>query len=463
MGAEASALPPRPAEMSWRDYLIYLLHVAAEIEHALMVQYLYAAYSLGGPQVPVKHRPMVERWRSSLLTIAREEMGHLLSVQNLLCLLGGPISFQREDYPWDTPYYPFPFRLEPLSLDSLACYVYAEMPDEITVPAGRRLPKRYREFEQKEKARIIKVVTKAAAGHPHQVAGIYSAIIELTSDTSLIPDSCFDPTTLGRQASFDDWGRNYQPAPRFLDPEGSLIKPAYSRGPRVIVAPVVTRTQALAALKDIAGQGEAPELGIPNTEPSHFDRFLEIYDDFETVKGWTPTRRVPTNPSTGLASSRDQTPIESPVTRLWANLFNVRYRMLLSYLTHTYRLAPSSPRPQRPDVRGTVIHHAFGEMYNLKAIAERLVDLPLGNPRGGKRAGPTFEMPYTLTMPVEDINCWRLHRDNIEASQRLCADLAPGASADAARYLASLGDLDRQALEWVDRIISGLASRRHSA
>jgi hypothetical protein len=69
--------------MSWRDYLVYLLHIGAEIEHALMTQYLYAAYSLGGEQVPVKHRPLVERWRNSLLTIAREEMGHLLSVQNV--------------------------------------------------------------------------------------------------------------------------------------------------------------------------------------------------------------------------------------------------------------------------------------------------------------------------------------------------------------------------------------------
>ena len=114
------------------------------------------------------------------------------------------------------------------------------------------------------------------------------------------------------------------------------------------MAPVVTRTQAIAALKEIAGQGEAPELGVPNAEPSHFDRFLEIYDDFETVKGrWTPTRKIPTNPNTGFVSSRDQTPIESPVSRLWANLFNVRYRMLLTYLTHTYRLSPGSPRPAR--------------------------------------------------------------------------------------------------------------------
>lgn len=449
--------------MSWRDYLVYLLHIAAEIEHALMVQYLYAAYSLGGPQVPTEARSKVAGWRAGLLTIAREEMGHLLSVQNLLCLIGGPITFQREDYPWDTPYFPFPFRLEPLTRTSLACYVYAEMPVEITAAPGRRLAKRYREFEEKDKARIVKEVTKLAAGHPHQVASIYDAVIQLLGDTKEIPDSCFDPTTMGRQASFDDWGRNYRPAPRYLDPEGSLIKEANARVPRVIVAPMVTRTQAIAALQDIAGQGEAPELGLPNKEPSHFDRFLEIYDEFETVDGWTPARDVPVNPHTGFGSSRERAAIENPQSRLWANLFNVRYRMLLTYLTHTYRLAPDSPRPQQPDVRGTVIHRAFGEMYNLKAIAERLVELPLGSARSEKRAGPPFEMPYTLAMPVEDVNCWRLHRENLIASQALCADLAPSSTGDAARYLAGLGELDRQALAWVNSIISGFAGRRHSA
>ena len=33
-------------DMSWRDHLVMLLTFAAAAEHCLMVQYLYAAYSL---------------------------------------------------------------------------------------------------------------------------------------------------------------------------------------------------------------------------------------------------------------------------------------------------------------------------------------------------------------------------------------------------------------------------------
>src|SRR5713226_106539 len=46
----APAAPQKPAELSWWDWTTFLLHTAAEIEHSLMIQYLYAAYSLSdGP------------------------------------------------------------------------------------------------------------------------------------------------------------------------------------------------------------------------------------------------------------------------------------------------------------------------------------------------------------------------------------------------------------------------------
>src|ERR1700680_4789471 len=69
-----------PPELSWHDYAIFLLSMAAEIEHSLMVQYLYAAYSLGGPQVPEEHRSKVLEWQRVILGIAKEEMGHLVTV-----------------------------------------------------------------------------------------------------------------------------------------------------------------------------------------------------------------------------------------------------------------------------------------------------------------------------------------------------------------------------------------------
>src|SRR5262245_58119016 len=57
----------KPADMSWPDFLTLLLHIGAEIEHGLMAEYLYAAYSLGGKQIPVGQRETVLRWRDNML------------------------------------------------------------------------------------------------------------------------------------------------------------------------------------------------------------------------------------------------------------------------------------------------------------------------------------------------------------------------------------------------------------
>jgi hypothetical protein len=117
--------------MSPRDHLVMMLTSGAEIEHALMVQYLYAAYSINTDQKSKENRAIVEGWRDSILSVAREEMGHLLTVQNVLVLLGAPINLGRQLMPWDHQFYPFPFSLEPLSKRSLQCFIYAEMPDLI--------------------------------------------------------------------------------------------------------------------------------------------------------------------------------------------------------------------------------------------------------------------------------------------------------------------------------------------
>ncbi len=187
-----------PRELTPRGYTILLLYVAAEIEHVLMVQYLYAAYSLGGPQVPAEERDRVARWREVILGIAKEEMGHLLTVQNLLRCLGGPLNLDREDYPWDSEYYPFPFRLEPLTRKSLAKYVYAESPG----------PDQWKGPEADE---IKKLAEEETGGEPiHRVGELYTQLEMLFADHDALKDADFRGSTFPFQANWDEWGRGYQ-------------------------------------------------------------------------------------------------------------------------------------------------------------------------------------------------------------------------------------------------------------
>ena len=60
-----------------RKELTYLLCQAAELEHSLMAQYLFAAFSLRsepGPGLSEAQLEAVERWRKVTLAISAEEM-----------------------------------------------------------------------------------------------------------------------------------------------------------------------------------------------------------------------------------------------------------------------------------------------------------------------------------------------------------------------------------------------------
>ena len=465
--APPPAPPEKPPELTWRDFAIMLLQIGSAVEHALMVQYLYAAYSLGGPGVEQKDKVAVQHWQDEILAIAKEEMGHLLTAQNVLRLLGGPASLDREDYPWDSPFYPFAFRLEPLTLGSLACYVFAEMPAD---------------WEGDEADEIKREVQKHIGSYDperpdaHHVGRLYRLIIDILANPDYIGDADFDDASYLFQASWDEWGRGYK---------------AGARDAAVLIEAVATRTDAVDALTRLAAQGEAPHLrpqratgAADDDTPSHFDRFLAIYRDFkrraaENGPNWKPSRPVAVNPTTPLPSVDDQRgrdngtsatavdyeTITDKVAVRWASLFNLRYRMLLTYLTHAFQLERQNDAGSHATLRGAIMHRVFQEMYNLKAIAGLLVRLPLTHPATAKRAGPPFQMPYTLSLPLGELDGWRLHRDLLDASADICHDLANGRSPseEERNYLASLRATDASGAEWLDKVIAGLVLKRSYA
>lgn len=486
-------LPTKPDEMAWRDYLIMLLHIGSELEHGLMVQYLYAAYSLSGENVPPEDREMVREWQDLILTVAREEMGHLLTVQNLLCFVGGQVSFNREEFPWDTPFYPFPFMLEPLSRESLAAYVFAEMPGNFDT-----LEKLYAHSPRGSAAQhfvkvdipFIEATMKKWVGDKgsHPVGEVYGLISDILKNPHLIPDSDLRPDSYPLQASWDDWGRGYAAPP--ARPDGTFPKQDKMKA-HIIIERVATRTDAIAAIKEISDQGEAADVKPkdhvairPDDEPeelSHFERFVQILEAFDqkaTSPNWNPVRNVPYNPTTTQEASDDprrhsfrSTPITAPASLKWANLFNVRYRILLTCLTHAFRLARVVD-VNKPNPRGALMARVFGEMYNLKTIAGILVRMPLTeDPADSKRAGPPFQMPYSIELPLDEIDCWRLHRDIITNSLDLCeslldpkSELLAATPSQGKDYLLSLRGLDKQTIDWTETILAGLTEHggKHS-
>jgi len=440
----------KPANYSWRRYLIELLHVGASLEHALMVEYLYAAYTL---QVEGAHRDVIKAWQTSLLMMAKEEMGHLLTVQNILSLLGESPYLQRKNYPWDAEFYPFVFTLEPLSRLSVARYAFAEMPPDWLDDKDhdRRTLKR-------QLAAVLQNRFGNKAGDPitHHVGTLYALIIDILNNPEWIPDSEFDAASYDYQAAWDDWGRGYVlPETPTDDDEDTKDTKVVMADANVIIERFATRDAAIAALKRIATQGEAPQShrkrrkGVPL---SHFERFLAMFKQYQRIcsetgqTGWTPTRNMPTNPTTA-AGNGIRARIKDDYAHEWAGMFNLRYEMLLTYLSHSFRLG----RHER--LRGVVMNKVFGEMYNLKTIAGILTGLPLG--ARGKQAGPPFEMPKRL-LPAGTAP-WQRHKELLQQSRHRAAKLKASrsktASVEHRNYLRALDALDDEALRLIDSVL----------
>jgi hypothetical protein len=425
LAADEIKLPP---EFTWREYTIFLLTIAAQIEHSLMVQYLYAAYSLGGPQVPHDQHDSVRAWRQLILGIAKEEMGHLVTVQNALRFLGAPLALDREDYPWDSQLAPYPFTLERLTRASLAKYVVVESPE--------KWPADVSEDQRKE---IEKLASGYGGSQINRVGKLYDHLIKIISDPQRLPTSAFRPESRPLQASWDEWGRGYGKGARGSSVAGTLATPD------VLVLPMSSRTDAMAALRAVAEQGEAAGTkSASDAESSHFRRFLKIFQQFPANGAFDPGRPLPDNPvAPGLPAGPGQTAITDREAGVWANIFNLRYRMLLSYLGHTYHTPRGTGVESR---RGVIINRLFGEMYNLRAIASILVQLPIAE-GASQRCGPTFQMPYTLQLPESEAAYWALHLDLISATTDLLAEARKTTNCERIEYADALASLDASAAQ----------------
>ena len=389
-----------------RELAIDLLRIAAEVEHELLAQYLYATYSIA-QNAPAP----ASTWPAKLRAIAREEMGHLVSVQNLLISLGAPTHLRRMRSP-APELYPFVFHLEPLSLNSIKKYVVAESPADASLPFP--------------------------SGDTHRVGVIYAKLYSLfQKDDTPVGPLRIQPGTFTNEHLADS---------DFVDP--ATLKDLYatplewSKGnPQIYVLPEepltdigALRTASLEALARIAAQGE----GSATELQSHFDRFLGIYNDIAAGG---------TNGVLNLAIDPQTATIADATTKLWAELSDVRYEVLMREIEHALVL-PRQPQLAGSDPRAQLIEWAVGGNPNemrdvIRAIGLKLTTLPTGN---GTLGGiPLLEPADDL--PSNEADRWKLHMKLLERSKAL-ADQIGNDSA-----LQRMRSLDEQRLEVIQHHI----------
>jgi hypothetical protein len=395
-----------------RDKATVLLQTAAEVEHALLVQYLYAAFSLkGDDELSDSQRPAVTAWNGELRHIAKQEMGHLMTVQNLLLALGLPPYLEREGFPSVKGLYPFKFHLEPLSQRSLAKYVTAEAPqdapgidDIVALATGTEgAPVNHVGTLYGLLGLVFSTaqeVTDGGSGSlswDQQLRGLAKAAYQQQPDPEKwhLDDSAIDTGSLKFQAVQDDWSR----------PGGD-----------VTIFPIGDRADARKAIRKVAEQGEGPTDG---DEASHFARFLSMYrgDHAKNLPPfppagdeWEPAREVPRDPKEppDLAPNR---------TERWAQLANQRYELLLGFINH-YLL--TSATGDRKVLAGL----AQDEMFILNPLRDKLARLP----RKAGVGAPPFTLPEELELPATEPERWQLQRARTWAAIDVVSTMAADAA-----------------------------------
>src|SRR5438105_5256781 len=103
------AAPEAPFVIEHREALIYMLCEAAELEHGIMCQYLFAAFSMKQARsegLTGDELAAVTRWRKQISHVATQEMLHLALVQNLLSAIGAAPHMTRPNLPHQAGHYP---------------------------------------------------------------------------------------------------------------------------------------------------------------------------------------------------------------------------------------------------------------------------------------------------------------------------------------------------------------------
>src|SRR5947207_14700500 len=91
-----------PIVIEDREELIFILSEAAALEHMLMCEYLFAAFSLKrdvSEGVTAAQLDAIKRWQRVVSFVATQEMLHLALVCNLLTAIGCNPLFRYPNFP----------------------------------------------------------------------------------------------------------------------------------------------------------------------------------------------------------------------------------------------------------------------------------------------------------------------------------------------------------------------------
>ena len=380
------AVVDRDQKINNRSELIAWLEEAAELEQSLMLQYLFAAYSLKkttAEGITDSETELTRRWESLMLHVARQEMAHLAMVSNLLLAVGGRPHFTRPSMPQPAlGYRPFPFTLQRLCDESLARFIRAEQPQPQPNLMALDLIPNAPDYDY-----TGELYRKISAGFAN-----------------------VDKDLSGRGETL------------FIGPDSGQAKGNWSTS--ITISAVTDLPSAQAAIDEIVKEGEGAPVGSAN---SHWAIFKAIAAEVAAARlanpAFDPARFVADNPMT--ITHPDVAGVVNLITfepaRQTAGLFNAVYETTLSILMQFFDFAGET-HEERDYLQGALSQTMSAIV---RPLAEVLTQLPLRDDGTPLRAGPGFEFYGPAFDVSTQIECrWTMLHERMRLEAEGCRELA---------------------------------------
>lgn len=389
------ATPEAPFIIEHREALIYMLCLAAEIEHAIMCQYLYAGFSMKqslDEGLTEAQLQSVDRWRQTIAHVATQEMLHLALVQNLLTSIGAAPHLSRPNLP------PPPGRYPPtVSLTLL--------------PFGERALRHFMFLERPEGMVLDDPLLEGALQQAVRAIEIGEIVPQLQ-----------DFATIGHLYRSIEEGVHhlaglYGEERLFCGPERAQASSAQFGWPELVT--IRDSTSAQRAIDTIIEQGEGPR---GDWRDAHFGQFVTILNEYLRLREADPAFDAarPVLPANVRVHERATSGplITNPTAARCTDLFNVGYEVLLLVLQRYFAHTGESDAQL-----GTLAEVALGLMFEvIKPLGQLVTRLPAGSEYADRTAGPSFELFYEsdYVLPHQHA-AWLVLEERLRDAESFCA------------------------------------------
>ena len=393
------APPEAPFVIEHREALIYMLCQAAELEHGIMCQYLYAAFSLKQSQdegLTADEQKAVQRWRKQISHVATQEMLHLSLVQNLLSAIGGAPHMSRPNFPHPARHYPAGVHLAlmPFGDQALRHFMFLERPEGMDLKDADGMAAFGRALPAMEAGEIVpRGQDFATVGHLYR--SIEAGIAHLA----------------------DKYGERWL----FVGPPRAQATQQHFGWPELI--PVTDAASAQRAIDEILEQGEGPR---GQWRDAHFGQFVQILDEFEQLReanrAFDPVRPVVVVNVRSAERDAEVPLVTDPLARQVMDLFNVSYEILLQILQRFFA------HTEETDVQLKALADAsVNLMFEVvKPLGDLVTTLPAGPEYPDRTAGPSFELFYESDYVLPHLEAaWILLTERIRVAAAFCEPGVP--------------------------------------